>query len=257
MPLLSYVQTLDVLNLDYLFINFTNPVVTYIFLVAGLLVSLSFLIGYRVKLSGVLLFFVLLTIKMRTLFMQDGGDNVIATMLPFLVLACSFNIYNGSMVNNFKNSNLQLVSKLAVLGIIIEFCLIYFIAGFSKMMYPVWRNGEALYYILRIEDFRATSLNVWLSESAFFVKFNTWFTLFWELTFPLAIWFRKTRRWYLISGVVLHLGIWMLMRIDNFSFVMLSMYPIFVSNKSYVKVCEWLLGYYRRIMPKGKLISEL
>jgi hypothetical protein len=248
MPLLSYAQVLDGLNLEYLFVNFNNPIVVYSFLFIGLIASISFLIGYRVKLTGLIIFFCLITIKLRALYTQDGGDNVVGTMLPFLLLASTYNIYNGKLNNNFKNKALQLIPILAGIGVIIEFCLVYFAAGLSKILQPIWQNGEALYYILRIEDFRASDLNITLTKSAFFVKFSTWFTLFWELTFPLAIWFKKLRNLYLIAGIGLHIGIWMLMRIDNFSFVMLSIYPVFFLDTEYKKfytkyLKKWLPMY--------------
>jgi len=248
MPMLSYAQILDGAGLEYMFLNFYNPIVTYSFLAIGLLASISFLFGYRVKLSGAVIFFCLITIKLRALFTQDGGDNVMVTMIPILLLASTYNIFNGKLNNNFKNEALKLIPFLAGIGIIVEFCLIYFAAGFSKALQPVWQNGEALYYILRIEDFRASDLNILLTKNAFFVKFSTWFTLFWELTFPLAIWFKKFRNIYLIAGIGLHIGIWMLMRIDNFSFVMLSIYPVFFLDYEYKKfynkyLKKWFPGY--------------
>ncbi len=233
-PLLTYIQILEGLHLEFIFVNFSNPLVLYTFLSIGLLASCSFLMGYRVKLTGVLLFCCLISIKLRALYTQDGADNVIGTMLPFLLLASTYNLYTGKLTNNFKRPALQLLPALAASGILLEFCLIYFAAGLSKVVQPIWQNGEALYYILRIEDFRASLLNIELTKNAFFVKSATWFTLFWELTFPFAIWhFRRLRNWYLIAGIALHIGIWFLMRIDNFSFVMLSFYPIFFFDAEY------------------------
>ncbi len=233
-PLLTYFQIMEALHLEWMMMNFGNYQVVYTFLSIGLLSSISFLFGYRVKLSGLLLFFCLITIKLRALYTQDGADNVMATMIPFLMFATTYNLFTGKQNNNFRLKALQVIPILAALGVVLEFCLIYFAAGLSKVVQPIWQNGEALYYILRIEDFRASFLNVELTKSAFFVKGSTWFTLFWELTFPFAIWhFRKLRNVYLLAGVGLHIGIWMLMRIDNFSFVMLSIYPVFFFDSEY------------------------
>ena len=238
-PLFTYAQILDGLGLAYLFVDFSDAVVMYTFLAFGLLASVSFLVGYRVKLSGLIIFFCLITIKLRAVFTQDGADNVVGTMIPFLLLVTSYNLWNGKLTNNFKKPALQIIPVLAALGVIIEFCLIYFVAGLSKAVQPIWQNGEAMYYILRIEDFRASNLNVWLTQSAFFIKTTTWFTLFWELTFPFVIWFKKFRNIYLLAGIALHIGIWVLMRIDNFSFVMLSIYPVFFYDYEYKKVYKY------------------
>jgi len=255
-PMLSYAQVLEGLHLQYLFINFTNPTVTYSFLTIGLIASISFLVGYRVKLTGIIIFFCLITIKLRALYTQDGADNVMATMIPLLLLTSTYNILNGKLNNNFKSEVFKLIPILAGIGIILEFCLIYFAAGLSKMLQPIWQNGEALYYILRIEDFRASDLNILLTKNAFFVKFSTWFTLFWELTFPLAIWFKKLRNLYLIAGIGLHIGIWMLMRIDNFSFVMLSIYPVFFLDYEYKKFYHTYLKKWFQLVFKPKLAYD-
>jgi hypothetical protein len=248
-PILTYAQILDGLGLEYLFINFTNPLAMYIFLSLGLLASCFFLVGYRVKFSGLIIFFCLITIKLRAVFTQDGADNIIGTMIPFLLLVSSYNLLNGKLNNNFKRESFKIIPLLAALGVIIEFCLVYFVAGLSKIVQPIWQSGEAMYYILRIEDFRASYLNIWLTKSAFFIKFTTWFTLFWELTFPFVIWFKKLRNVYLLAGVALHMGIWMLMRIDNFSFVMLSIYPVFFFDYEYQKL-------YRYFVKKWALLNR-
>jgi hypothetical protein len=243
-PILTYAQFLEYVNMPYLFVNFTNSVVLYTFLGVAITAACAFLVGYRAMLSGLVLFFCMMTIKLRALFTQDGADNVIGTMLPLLLLCSTYNLLTGKRNNQFKREWLQWVPFLAGVGVLYEFCLIYFTAGLSKAVQPVWQSGEALYYILRIEDFRASSLNVALTEYAFFVKGSTWFTLFWELTFPFVIWFsRKIRNLYLLAGIALHIGIWMLMRIDNFSIVMLSIYPVFFLDTEY-KVL------YRRYLKK-------
>ena len=255
-PLFTYMQTLDVLNLEYFFIDFSNTYAVYTFLLIGLLASSCFLFGFKMKLSGMVVFLCLITIKLRALFTQDGADNVIGTMIPLLLLATSFNLITGRLNNDFKNKTLKMIPLLALYGIIFEFCLIYFAAGLSKLLQPIWQNGEALYYVLRIEDFRASDLNIWLTKSSFFVKSSTWFTLFWELTFPIAIWFKKLRNWYLLSGIALHIGIWMLMRIDNFSFIMLSIYPIFFADKEYLAFYNKYLKKWLGVF-KPKLFYEL
>jgi hypothetical protein len=252
-PLLTYAQILDGLGLEYLFVNFTNPTVMYLFLGIGLLASCFFLVGYRVKLSGLVIFFCLITIKLRAVFIQDGADNIVGTMVPFLLLASTYNLWNGKLNNNFKKERFKIIPVLAAFGVLFEFCLVYFVAGLSKAMYPVWQSGEAMYYILRIEDFRASYLNIWLTKSAFFIKFTTWFTLFWELTFPFVIWFKKLRNVYLLAGVALHMGIWMLMRIDNFSFVMLSIYPVFFFDYEYQKLYRYFVKKWALLIRKPSL----
>jgi hypothetical protein len=53
-------------------------------------------------------------------------------------------------------------------------------------------------------------------------------TLFWEITFPVMMLNRITRRFALLLGVALHAGMWSLLELGPFSFVMIASYLTFV-----------------------------
>ncbi|MDO4229874.1 MAG: DCC1-like thiol-disulfide oxidoreductase family protein, partial [Capnocytophaga sp.] len=54
-----------------------------------------------------------------------------------------------------------------------------------------------------------------------------------EIAFPFLVWFKQTKFWIFLGGVFLHIGIWIFMRIDNFSWVMLSTYFVFITNEEF------------------------
>ena len=115
----------------------------------------------------------------------------------------------------------------------LQICTIYFFASLHKLQGEVWIDGTALYYMLNSDDFSATSLNAILTSSLFLVKFFTWFTIVFQVSFPFLILFQKTKYFALVLGVFFHIGIFVLMRIDNFSLVMLACYAIFLSDNEY------------------------
>lgn len=228
MPMMGYRLTLKTLNLEYLRLPFENDVFITALILFGILLGVLFTLGYRIVISGFLLALVLMSLRLRNIYILDGADNVIWTVLPFIAMASSYHLISNKQVNQ-----LGALQDFAPLGVMIQFSLVYLFASLTKLKEPVWQNGEALYYILRVEDFRPSALNVWLTQSVWFVKVNTYFTLAWELAFPFLIWFKRTRNIILMMGVVLHLGIWVLMRIDNFSLVMISLYSVFFFDEEY------------------------
>jgi hypothetical protein len=64
-----------------------------------------------------------------------------------------------------------------------------------------------------------------------------------ELLFVL-VWFRPLRVPILITGVLFHLGIWIVMSLPDFALVMMVSYLVFLTDKDYtflkMKVKRWL-----------------
>lgn len=173
-------------------------------------------------------------VQTRNYYFLDGSDGVVSVTMPFIILyyvkeVADWSFFRGNQV---WRQRLRTISGYAAFGLMIQVCVIYFFTGAHKVTKELWYNGTALYYAMRLDEFNATGLNIWLTRSAFFVMASTYFTLLWELTFPLLIWFRSTRYWVLGLGVMFHLGIYLLMRIEDFSWVMIGSYGVFVSDRA-------------------------
>jgi Vitamin K-dependent gamma-carboxylase len=233
-----YVDITNYFNLNWLCINFNNNTNIIIFCVLGILFSISFLLGVFTRLSAVFLFFLLFIFKIRALYMLDGADNVISVMLPFFVFLDSY-----CLIDSLEKYKLKIIAKfepyVSITGkwfskaMILQICVIYFFASFHKLQGDVWLEGTALYYILNSDDFSASSLNAIITSSIIAVKFFTWFTILFQFAFPFLVWFKKTKYTMLLLGISFHIGIFILMRIDNFSFIMLACYSIFLTDNEY------------------------
>ena len=74
----------------------------------------------------------------------------------------------------------------------------------------------------------------------FFVGFSTYFTLAFELLFPLFIWNKFYRKFLIFSGIMLHLGIYFFMMIYDFEILFIMIYGFFLTNKQWSKINLWL-----------------
>jgi uncharacterized membrane protein YphA (DoxX/SURF4 family) len=239
--IVSYEMYLDITNyfhLNWTYVNFNNQTNVIIFCILGILFSITFLLGVFTRLSAVVLFFLLFLFKIRALYLLDGADNVISVMLPFFVFLDSYCLidslekYKLKVIAKFE-PYVSITGKWFSIAMILQICVIYLFASFHKLQGDVWIEGTALYYILNSDDFSASSLNAIITSSMIVIKFFTWFTILFQFSFPFLVWFKETKFAMLLLGISFHIGIFILMRIDNFSFVMLACYSIFLTDNEY------------------------
>jgi len=240
--IVSYNTYLDIVNyykLGWLYIDFLNQINVNIFCCLGVLFSFLFMIGIFQKISAVILFFLLFVFKIRNLYLLDGADNVILVLLPFFLF---INTYSFSQKYNFlknkyfvnkNNAVVNLFSKYFLTAITIQLCIVYFFSGLHKLQGGVWRDGTALYYILNSDDFSPTKFNYFFTNYLWLVKLCSWTTIVFQLTFPIFIFIKQTKIWTIMIGVLLHIGIFFMMKIDNFSLLMISCYAIFFNDNQY------------------------
>lgn len=237
----TYQDIVRYYQLKLLHIDFNNPNNVLLFCFLGIITSCTFLMGILPRISAVLLFFLLFIFKFRNIYLLDGGDNIITALLPFFFFIQSNSLCKGynTIMEKWKltsNYYLQKLTHYCTLGILIQICIVYFFAGLHKLQGDVWLDGTALYYILNSSDFSAYAINEYLTSFPFIVYSMTWFTIAFQLLFPLLVWFNKTRLSMLFLGILLHLGILIFMRIDNFSFIMLACYAVFFTDEEYDRV---------------------
>lgn len=120
----------------------------------------------------------------------------------------------------------------------LNFCLIYFASGSSKLLGSSWWNGTAPNRFLLNYSFAPFDVTAY----TWFIKFLAdhrplWelacaggviYTLILEIGFPFLVWNRRTR-WVMVSGsILLHTMIALLMGLVTFSLMMLALVLAFV-----------------------------
>jgi len=133
-------------------------------------------------------------------------------------------------------NSINLFSKYFLMAIVVQLCIVYFFSGLHKLQGEVWRDGTALYYILNSDDFSPTAFNSFFTSFIWLVKLCSWTTIVFQLTFPIFVFIQKTKKWIILIGILLHIAIFFMMKIDNFSLLMISCYAIFFSDKQYKKL---------------------
>jgi hypothetical protein len=103
-----------------------------------------------------------------------------------------------------------------------QICMVYLWAAFWKLGGSEWRDGTAMYYVLQIERFQPFP---WLSNaiasSGLAVASLTYFTLFFQMSFPFLMWNQRVKPYIVFLGVLLHVGIAVVMGLVSFSAIMI------------------------------------
>jgi hypothetical protein len=237
----TYTDITNYLKSDWLYVDFGNKNNITFFLIIGVIFSLLLFLGFFKKLSAIVLFLLLLIFKHRNIYLLDGGDNVIWILLPFMSFIDSYSFSKGydNLINKisvkFKPYSI-ILSKYFSFTIIIQLSIIYIFASLHKLQGEVWLNGTALYYVLKSEDFNASFINNIIAQSTYLVAFLTWLTIIFQLTFPFLIWNKKTKLIIILMGIFFHIGIFIMLRVDNFSFIMIGAYAILLYDNEYLNL---------------------
>ncbi|TGE18301.1 HTTM domain-containing protein [Hymenobacter elongatus] len=253
-----YLKDMNSSLMHWLIFPFQAPFAPQAYLLIMTIFSALFILAIGGRGVGLILYLLILILKARNELILDGSDNVIQVTMPFLLLADSYEHFRysdrkaGTTPSRWATWY-QPVATLAAYGLLIQVCYVYFFTGMEKAQGKLWLNGTATYYTMRVEEFRATEWNVPLTANYFFVVLSTYFTLFWEQAFAFLVWFRKTKYYVLLCGVLLHVGIWLFMRIDNFSWIMLGTYFVFITNGEY----RMLLDRTRELFVKAATLLPL
>ncbi len=215
----------------------------------------SFLFGLGKWLTPLLLFIFLDIIQAFSWVTLNGGDNLVKFLTLYLIF---INSYNSLSIFPSRSSKSKiLISNLGGISVCLHLCLIYFLSAIHKIHSDVWFNGIATYYVLGSERFQGTPWNQLLVQNGLFVTITTYGTILLELFFPILIWFKQTKRLFLLLMGSLHISIGLFMMLYDFQFLFIMSLGMFLNNDDCVGLwnsIKWPLSWLQR-STKGLLPS--
>lgn len=114
-----------------------------------------------------------------------------------------------------------------------QVAMIYAASGLFKLLQPMWRDGSAVYYTTGQNIYgRIFHVYPLPTDFAWALTMLTYATVLWEISFPLLLLNRSTRRVALATGVAMHLGIWATMEVGPFTWMVLASYAAFLSPQT-------------------------
>lgn len=238
----------------------------------GILIAIVFLMGYKGRLISVLNFIFVWSLMSHNNLILDGGDNILRIMLFYLIFADTTQYFSvDAQIRAYKkkvNTNLSsklslrfLLHNLAILAFLVQVCILYFTSGLHKAMGELWQNGTAIYYILQVNEFSHPFFKDIIFASDFFLVVGAYLAIIVQLAFPFLLFNKKTKYIGMLGVIGMHTGIFLVMGLFSFSFIMIANQLLFLTDKEYRWIGVFSKKRYERIRylfkPKSqKTINE-
>jgi Vitamin K-dependent gamma-carboxylase len=179
----------------------------------------------------------------------DGGNNMLILQLFYMMFVQTgayVGVHAKSIRKKMERSRpmqwfIALLHNIGVIAIMLQVCLMYFISFIFKAHGNEWYSGTAIYYILRVDEFRLPGVNEMIYRNPLLVNVITYLTLIFQGSYPFLIWNKRTKFFMLFGAICFHLGIAIVMGLAWFSLSILSVDVIFINDTMY-KAIEYYVG---------------
>jgi hypothetical protein len=207
-----------------------DPVSVRAFVAATAAVAALFTVGWRTRVTGVLLYLGLLSIHHRNIPTNCGPDNLLLVLVFYLMLAPSGAAYSLDARRAARRRGTlaePLIVPWAQRLIQLQLCLIYLNTALIKCNGSTWMGGTALHYVLNNPEVGRFDFSA-LGAYPILVNLLTHAALFSEFALAFLLWFRPTRRWVALLGLGLHGGVLFFVNVPLFGELMTTCYLTFL-----------------------------
>ena len=237
----------DVLRSEYRFTildYFGSPNQVIILYLLLIIFTIMLLIGKHTRTSAIVAFILLSSFHEKNTLILNSGDTLIRLMLFYLAIAPSGKCLSLDSIKKrqsltskeHKEWQQEYIWPRRLMQI--QLAIVYLFAFLPKTG-VTWRGGTAIYYFLANPHFARFSFD-FLGNFIILTIFMTYATLLIELLFPILVWFKSTRKYMLIAGIMLQFGILILSNITFFSLIMIVVHLAFIepetTNKMLIKI---------------------
>ena len=151
-------------------------------LAIAVLSSLCVMLGLFTRTSLIVATVLLWSFHSRNHYILDGGDNLGRIVLLFLIFTSSDSKLSIKSYIKDRLSSQELSSPWANLfhnaayyAIVIQLCIVYLSAGLNKISGQLWRNGTAIYYVMKNSTYGHPFWGPHITDSYLLVTAFTYF----------------------------------------------------------------------------------
>lgn len=210
-----------------------------IFLYFTILMALFLTMGLFTRVSTLIFFFCLLSLNNHCPIILHAGDNYARLVSLFLVFAPSGQVLSldSILAKEGDEDREQNIVPVAMRLIQVQFCFIYLINWYYKMKGAIWTEGSAVYYATRLTQYYRLDYPFFL-DNPVASKLLTWSTLSIELALVFLLWPKKTRYYFIVIGVLFHLGLDLTFNLGLFEWFFIVTFLLFVEGSVYEKALK-------------------
>lgn len=211
-------------NGAYVLLNSSRPYAGAVFL--GLVV-LAVLVSWRSHkhwyVPELLLWWCLLNLNNKMYASASAGDYLLNQFLLFNV----FLLVKEPLSVAWKRDWMVLLHNLAVVAVLVQVCLMYFITGLVKWIDADWLSGAAVVGIMQIRHFSWWEPSATMEANTWWTALLTYLVMGYQLLFSVLIWIRPLKKMLLWFGILTHVYIALFMGLPYFAAVVILGYVFF------------------------------
>jgi hypothetical protein len=222
-----------------------SPLGVKLALGALFLAAAAFTVGVQTRVSSVVLFILVTSFHERNNLVLNSGDTLLRTMLfLFMFAPAGAALSIDSLRRRLRApagtvAGPVLVAPWAQRMMQLQVAIVYITTAYAKTRGELYHQGSAMYYVFGIVDFNVRGIENLMNYPVLYSAL-TFGTLFVEVSIPFLIWFRATRPYAVVLGVLLHLWIMVCMILPVFGILMVTTYICFFREEDCEQAREWL-----------------
>lgn len=230
----------------------------------GLLIALAWTLGLKTRWLTPLNLIFWRGLHERNPMLWDGGDNLMSLLL---VYACFANVsaYVSIDAALGKPASTEpapealkarsqtssgcsgILHNGAMLAMALQLCLVYGIAGLTKVQGEVWRNGTALYFAFADPEHAWPGVTDWLSRNGVLLTLLAYATVAFQIAFSFLLFAnRRARALAVCVALLFHVGIALCMGLVTFGLFMMAADLTLIEDRQYDALASWAR---RRLWP--------
>jgi hypothetical protein len=208
-----------------------DPNVARLVLAATMAAAVGFTLGWRTRIMSVLLYLGLLSLYHRNV-SANGGPDAVPFLMTFYMMLCpcgaaySLDALRAARKRGTRAEPLIVPWALRLLQM--QICLIYFQSSVIKCQGSLWLDGTSVHYVLHNREFGLFNLE-WMAAYPLLVNLMTHGAILVQFALAFWLWFRPLRRWAIVGGLALHVGLSVILNIAFFGETMVATYITFLA----------------------------
>jgi Vitamin K-dependent gamma-carboxylase len=208
-----------------------DPMIAHLFLAFTFAVAIGFTLGWRTRLMSVLLYLCMISLYHRNV-SSNGGPDAVPSIMTFYMMLCpsgaAYSLDARRAAKKRGTAAEPLIIPWAQRLLQMQICLIYFQSTIFKCRGALWLNGTSIHYILFLKEFRELDME-WLANFPLVINVMTQGAILFQFALAFWLWFKPTRRWAILAGLILHVGLKPILNIPAFGETMVATYLTFLA----------------------------
>ncbi|MFD3686380.1 HTTM domain-containing protein [Nocardiopsis sp. NPDC058631] len=233
--------------------------------VMALITSVLFMLGWRTRIISILFALMVASFHARSIFMTDGGDNLILLMAVYLVFTACGRRWSldarrariraagadkapeavgdslGQQLRDARNTLTTVLHNCSLFVIAAQVCILYGAAGLYKVQGGTWGDGTALHYVLNLELFQPwPALSHMAEDHVVLLAIVGYLTVLLQVAFPFVL-FGRLKYPVLAMLLSMHIGIAVFMGLPLFSGAMIIADAVFLPDRFFTLLRRFYL----------------